>query len=792
MSLEIRIALTPKQREFDEAADKYPVVFYGGSRGSGKSYALRNIILKRRFKHAGSVGYIFRKNFAELEANHIAPLFNQFPALREYYNEGKKTLRLPNASELRFAYCDHYADLSKFQGREIHDLGIEEAGDWPEQFYEILRASNRSSRKGTPARTLLTGNPGGAGHVWLRRLFIDRDYRDGETPTDYHFVKATVKDNPALTKVDPDYVKRLASLKSETLRRAWLEGDWDLQAGQFFSELRRDVHFIKPFPIPIHWKWFGGYDYGFNHPAGWQWWVQDEDGNCYCVKEINRARMSLPEQAELVAQYEKHQVELQQKPSTATVFEAGHDCWAKKKASDPTIFEDLMREFSRLKVSCVLRQANINRKLGASNMRERIRVIDGPRGKTSRLFIFNTCPMTWDCLTRMVHDPDNVEDVLKVDSIEGDPLTGDEMYDCFVPGTPVMTASGERPIETIKLGDLVLTRYGLRPVLAAWKTHENAKTMTIALSNGRSIRGTPNHPVWVNDKGFTRLDGLRLGDMLLPWQSLKPSFLTGLNSAATQNQNTLPTEAIFLREGTTGSAALARCIKRFGARVLAQFRLITRSTTKTGTRLITRLKTLSVLPRAPIWRRTWPTLRKTQKDWPECDPILSALGRWLASGTNQPMAAPGIVSTQNNSGSTASQMSTLANNAERFMKPNTVDRLNIATTIAGKGRSRRAEESCVGPFSQNPVSDAGQHINQRKTAHAFVPISVIGITSAQPSETFTLSVEEHHEYFAGGVLVKNCSRYALSSRPLLAKTPTKPTIDRYKKRGGTDNSWTVA
>lgn len=463
--MEIRFALTKKQREFDAAVNKYPVVFYGGSRGSGKSYALRNIILKRRFVYPGSIGYIFRKTFAELEANHISPLFSQFPMLREFYNDGKKTMRLPNGSELRFAYCDHSSDLAKFQGREIHDLGIEEVGDWPEHFYEVLRASNRSSREGIPARTILTGNPGGIGHQFLRRLFITRDYRDGENPSDYHFVSARVNDNPALLKADPGYAKRLSSIKSETLRRAWLEGDWDLQAGQFFSELRRDIHFIDPFTIPKHWKWFGGYDYGYNHPAGWHWWVNDEDGNVYLTHEIIRPKMSLPEQGFLVAEHEKSLVKSNQKEFTNTIFEAGHDCWAKKKSSDPTIAEELQKEFSRNGVRCVLKRANIDRKLGAANLRERIRVFTKDGKKTARLFIFKTCPITWDCLTRMIHDPDNVEDVLKVDAVDGDPMTGDEGYD-----TARMAVASRPPI-ALKIEKPILDRYKKKQSQSvSWKT----------------------------------------------------------------------------------------------------------------------------------------------------------------------------------------------------------------------------------------------------------------------------------------------------------------------------------
>jgi len=423
--MEIRIVLTEKQSKFDRVIEKTPVVLYGGSRGGGKSFGLRSIMLKRRFQYPGSIGYIFRKTFPELEANHISPLFEQYPTLKKFYNEGKKTLRLPNGSQLRFAFCESKKDLAKFQGREIHDLAIEECGDWPYEHYELLRASNRSSLAHIKPRTILTANPGGVGHKWLKRLFIERRFEPPENPDDYAFISARVSDNPALAKADPQYASRLASIKNETLRRAWLYGDWDVSAGQFFDELSREVHMVKPFTIPPHWQWFGSYDYGYNHPASWGFWVCDEDGNIYRVKEIVQAKLRIDQQANLVNEYLQSMIKTNQKKDKSIVFWAGHDCWANKKAGDPTIAED----FSRHEI--FMKRANIDRKQGASQVRMYLAHDKLPNGKRQgpRVFYFDTCEIGFDCLSRMTHNPDDTEDILKVDSVDGDPFTGDDSYD---------------------------------------------------------------------------------------------------------------------------------------------------------------------------------------------------------------------------------------------------------------------------------------------------------------------------------------------------------------------------
>ena len=80
---ELRFALQPKQKEFLQTIENTPVTFYGGAKGGGKSYAVRAIMLLRRLQYPNSQGAIFRKTYPELEGNHIRPLFQQWPFLRD-------------------------------------------------------------------------------------------------------------------------------------------------------------------------------------------------------------------------------------------------------------------------------------------------------------------------------------------------------------------------------------------------------------------------------------------------------------------------------------------------------------------------------------------------------------------------------------------------------------------------------------------------------------------------------------------------------------------------------------
>ncbi len=417
MNKKLTVNLQPKQLEFLKTVETTPVTLYGGAKGGGKSFGLRNIMLIRRFQYANSTGAIFRKTYPELEANHIRPLFQQYPDLRQFWHEGKKLLSLPNGSTLQFCHASNEGDIDLYQGREYHDLGIEEVGQWTEIMFRKLQGSNRSSIAGIKARTLLTANPGGAGHKWLKRLFIEKRFNERERAQDYAFIQALVDDNASLIDNDPDYVFRLESEPNEALRMAYRYGSWDVYAGQFFSEINRDIHFIKPFPIPPHWNRFGAYDYGYNHPAAFAWFAVDSDGTVFQYRELVQAGIYIDKFAEKLLSF----------PDTSDLnyISAGWDCWAKKNTLQTGATPTIAEEFQ--KYGIFLSRAKIDRIQGASHVRNYLQVRNGK----PRYYIFNSCPITFDCLTRMEHDPNRAEDVLKVDATEGDPLTGDDSFDCI-------------------------------------------------------------------------------------------------------------------------------------------------------------------------------------------------------------------------------------------------------------------------------------------------------------------------------------------------------------------------
>lgn len=289
-------APSEKQALFMKARHKYTA--YGGARGGGKSWAVRvkAILLCSRF--SGIKVMIVRKTYPELVANHIKELCEMLKCNAPKgeriasYHDGRKEITFPNGSQILFRYCANDKDADRFQGTEIDILFVDEATHQSEERMKKLIACVRGVNE-FPKRIYYTCNPGGEGHAWVKRLFIDRAYNTGENPEEYTFIQANVKDNKALEESNPDYVRQLEALPPK-LRRAWLEGDWNIFEGQFFEEFCDDpehyedrcyTHVIEPFEIPDGWRIYRSFDWGYNKPFSCGWWAVDYDGVVYRILE---------------------------------------------------------------------------------------------------------------------------------------------------------------------------------------------------------------------------------------------------------------------------------------------------------------------------------------------------------------------------------------------------------------------------------------------------------------------------------------------------------------------------
>ncbi|MBQ3866296.1 MAG: phage terminase large subunit [Clostridia bacterium] len=256
----------PPQEAFFRATA--PRVAYGGARGGGKSFAMRAKLVLLALAHPGIQILLLRRTFPELRENHINPLRRILKGVAEW-RESTKEFTFPGGSRIKLGYLNEEADALQYQGQSYEVIGMEEATQFTESQYYAMTESNRLHgllREPFTPRMYFTCNPGGVGHAWVKRLFLDRDYREGENGEDYVFIPSTVYDNDYLMKEDPAYVKTLESLPP-LRRRAMLYGDWDAFEGQFFPEFDRARHRIEPFAIPKNWIRFAALDYGLDMTA---------------------------------------------------------------------------------------------------------------------------------------------------------------------------------------------------------------------------------------------------------------------------------------------------------------------------------------------------------------------------------------------------------------------------------------------------------------------------------------------------------------------------------------------
>ncbi len=295
----VQIKGKPNAKQHDFFASRTKYTAYGGARGGGKSWALRRKLVGLCLNFPGIKCLLIRRSLGELKSNHLAPLLAEYGEILKY-NEGERAVVFQNGSRIILGFCSCDRDVLRYQGQEYDIIAIDEATQLSEYQFSIFNASLRGVND-FPKRMYLTCNPGGVGHSWVKRLFIDRDFHDDEDPLEYNFIQALVYDNDVLLKSDPSYVKQLNSLPKR-LRDAWLYGRWDVFEGQFFSEFREEIHIVGADFIPKNTKRFLAFDYGFDMLAALLL-AKDFDGNLYVEAELCVPNLTLGEAAERIVKF---------------------------------------------------------------------------------------------------------------------------------------------------------------------------------------------------------------------------------------------------------------------------------------------------------------------------------------------------------------------------------------------------------------------------------------------------------------------------------------------------------
>ena len=377
-----------RQQDFFDSRTRYTA--YGGSRGGGKSWALRRKLVGLCLRYGGIRCLLIRRSYAELKSNHVRPLLAEYGRLLSY-RESEKCLYFQNGSTIALGYCASDRDCLRYQGQEYDIIAIDEATQLSEHQFSIFKACLRGVGN-MPRRMYLTCNPGGVGHSWVKRLFIDRQFRNDERAEDYCFIPARVFDNPVLLSSDPDYVSQLESLPP-MLRDAWLYGRWDVFEGQFFPEFDSAIHVARELPAPHTLRCFAAFDYGLDMLAALLLGV-DGKGNLYVLREICQPDLTLREAAIKIATLCKG--------VSAEYAVASPDLWNRRQDTGRSGFE-IMQAINGMPPMCA---ADNRRVPGWRILRE---YLHGDNDLPS-LRISPTCHVLIDSLPALLCDANHPED----------------------------------------------------------------------------------------------------------------------------------------------------------------------------------------------------------------------------------------------------------------------------------------------------------------------------------------------------------------------------------------------
>ncbi len=405
-------------------------VFYGGARGGGKTESSIGDWLQHSSEYGeAAIGIFFRRKLVQL-AEVIARTKQLFPKLGARYNEQQKTWTMANGARLKFAYLEKDSDAEEYQGHNYTRVYVEEVTNFPSSApIDKLRATLRSG-SGVPVGMRLTGNPGGAGHNWVKRRYIDPNpggYQiitesteielDGVKQTvslDRVFIPSKIGDNQLLMRNDPTYILRLRQSGSEALVKAWLEGNWDIVDGAFFDEWDEARHvlpsqdFARVLVNPGILR-FRAFDWGSAKPFSCGWYaVLDKEYEC--------ADRVLPKGA-LVKYREWYGASGPNKglKMTADAVAEGIVKWEKGErirygVADPAIFiRDGGPSIGETMAvhGCTWRRADNKRKAGWEQLRQRL----VGHGGVPMLYFCDACEDTIRTLPTLQHDDTDPEDL---------------------------------------------------------------------------------------------------------------------------------------------------------------------------------------------------------------------------------------------------------------------------------------------------------------------------------------------------------------------------------------------
>ena len=164
---------TPQARQLEFMQREEYEALFGGAAGGGKSDTLLMEALRQVHK-PGYRALILRKAFS-----HCYELIDRsrtlYPAAQRKakYLGSQHCWVFPSGAKIFFGSMPHPEDRLKYQGQSYDYIAFDELTHFTQEEYTYMFSRNRACAPGTRVYIRAATNPGGIGHQWVKKRFID-------------------------------------------------------------------------------------------------------------------------------------------------------------------------------------------------------------------------------------------------------------------------------------------------------------------------------------------------------------------------------------------------------------------------------------------------------------------------------------------------------------------------------------------------------------------------------------------------------------------------------------------
>jgi len=494
----------------------------GGIR-SGKTCGwLLYLVMHYALAFSGCNVLVLRRTFKELESGAISDLKTFVPKELYDYDQTKHVATFKNGSKVIFGHCQNLRerDIEQYLGSAYPAILVDECGQFSADAWMMLFSRNvvnpgcqRDEAGNLPMPVIIgCSNPLGPHYEYYRQLFVEKepwnkpeDARKDETngtwwvseggewrciydPRSYACQRSTVLDNQELLKRDPGIIARLMSLPKAKRDKMLLGLDGTVE-GQYFDVFDEYYHVInlREDPDAIIWQeyqpvWIGQ-DWGMVHANAAFFFTKalckTSIGDDYKLKTVCFA--------EAVVTGGKTMQQLVSilsskcKLPNGTPFKPKNIYFSHEKFARQMEARSPADEYSR-----ALKEMGMPPVTPATRDRIGSASLMYNMFKSGDLVILDTCKEIILAIPSLMRNPDELDDVLKVDA------KGDDVYDGFRYGLYGHLAARKKPMADVqrdRLKELVKTD----PLAAHFynlKLTEDAKARTVCFVQ-------KDQPVWV-------------------------------------------------------------------------------------------------------------------------------------------------------------------------------------------------------------------------------------------------------------------------------------------------------